>query len=53
MVLVFSISIFLFVKYSIDWATASKTELNKMKDQKLREITDILLSKEFLKEEEL
>lgn len=53
MVLVFSISIFFFVKYSIDWATASKTELNKMKDQKLREITDILLSKEFLKEEEL
>lgn len=53
MVLIFSISIFFFVKYSIDWATASKTELNKMKDLKLREITDIILTKEFLKDGEL
>ena len=29
-----------------------KTELNKLKDQKLREITDALITKEFLKEEE-
>ena len=52
MVLIFSIAVFFFVKYSIDWATASKTELNKLKDQKLREITDALITKEFLKEEE-
>ena len=52
MVLIFSLAVFFFVKFSIDWATASKTELNKLKDQKLREITDALITKEFLKEEE-
>lgn len=40
-----SIACFLCVKGSIDWATASQTELNKMKDAQLRAICDEINSK--------
>lgn len=44
-VLIVSLSIFFLVKYSIDWATSSKTEINKQKDQRLRDIAEFLTVK--------
>ena len=38
-VLITSIACFLLVKGSIDWATSSKTELNKLKANQLEEVT--------------
>ena len=40
LVFLFSLFCFFFVKYSVDWATTSKTELNRQNDMKLREITE-------------
>lgn len=44
-VLIVSIAIFFLVKYSIDWATSSKTEINKQKEQRLRDIAEFLTTK--------
>ena len=35
-----SLICFLLVKYSIDWATISKSELNKLRDAQFRAISD-------------
>lgn len=51
LMIIVSIAIFFLVKYSIDWATSSRNELNKLKDQKLKEVTDFLLTKEKLNED--
>ncbi len=40
MVIILSIGCFMFVKASIEWAQYSKQELNKIKDNKLKIITD-------------
>jgi len=44
-VLVSSIACFLCVKGSIDWATSSQTELNKMRDAQLRSISEDINTK--------
>ena len=41
-VILFTVGLFFIVKSSVDWATRSKGELNKLKDQRMREITDLL-----------
>ena len=51
LMIIFSLAIFFIVKYSIDWATSSRRELNQLKEKKLREVTDLLLNKEFLKDD--
>lgn len=47
LVLIFSISLFFLVKSSIDWATNGKNEINKAKEQKLREVTEVIFNKDF------
>lgn len=40
LVVIFIIGLFFLVKYSIDWATSGKNEINKLREQKLREVTE-------------
>lgn len=47
LVIIFSLALFFLVKYSIDWATSGKNEINKMKEQKFREVTEIIFNKDF------
>ncbi|MCQ2818848.1 MAG: hypothetical protein MJ252_16405 [archaeon] len=47
LVLLFSLSLFFLVKYSIDWATNGKTEINKTREEKLKEVTEVIFSKDF------
>ena len=41
-VIIFTVGLFFIVKNSVDWANMSRGELNKMKDQRMREITELL-----------
>lgn len=47
LVIIFSIALFFLVKYSIDWATSGKNEINKQKEQKFREVTEVIFNKDF------
>ena len=42
LVIIVTIIVFFFIKSSIDWATSSRQELNKLKDQRMRDVTEIL-----------
>ena len=42
LVIIFTVGLFFIVKNSVDWANMSRGELNKMKDQRMREITELL-----------
>jgi len=42
LVIIVTVVVFFFIKSSIDWATSSRQELNKLKDQRMRDVTEIL-----------
>jgi predicted PurR-regulated permease PerM len=42
LVIIVTVIVFFFIKSSIDWATSSRQELNKLKDQRMRDVTEIL-----------